>query len=88
MQGLVHSQERLLHHVLGVAGTAEPAVGDGKRLRSQLAVPGLPRSMAATVADAASVMCTSDHTPPPSPTIGNFRLRICSAMMASGAARR
>src|SRR5690348_2118625 len=43
-----------------------------------LYTPRLPRSMAATVASAASAMWMNDQTPPPSPTSGNLRLRTSS----------
>src|SRR5690348_15704173 len=50
---------------------------------------GLPHtathpSTAATVASAASAMCTNDHTPRPSPTTGNLRLRTISKLSPPG----
>jgi hypothetical protein len=48
-------------------------------------MPGRPRSTAIAVAAAASSMWMNVQIPPPSPTIGNRRLRIGPAITASGA---
>ena len=50
-----------------------------------LYTPGLPCSIAAIVAAAASSTCTNDHTPPPSPMIGSLRLRTWLTMSPSRA---
>lgn len=49
-------------------------------------MPDPPLSTAATVAPAASSMCTNDQTPPPSPMTGNRRFRIALVSKASGSA--
>jgi hypothetical protein len=48
-------------------------------------MPGSPRSTAIAVAAAASSTWTCEKTPPPSPMIGNRRLRIGPAICASAA---
>ena len=73
----------------GFAPTVSAAYGSQARTAAgssstTLRMPAPPRSTAATVASAASAMCTNDQTPAPSPTIGKRRLRIASTCSPTG----